>query len=226
VVPATLPQAASAGTKVQTTITDVAVDAISEIKSHKTLGGSRLEREKQTMSIAGILSSSLFSSNSQGVNSPQQQFQQEFQKLGQALQSGNLSAAQADFATLQQNSPSASTTASTSSSNPIAQAFSQLAKDLQSGNLSAAQQDFSTIQQDTQNQSTQASSHHHHHHHGGGAGGGEQTNIAQEFAQLGQDLQAGNVSAAQQAYSAVQQSFAAFGANSASITAAPLSSIA
>jgi outer membrane protein assembly factor BamD (BamD/ComL family) len=178
------------------------------------------------MSIAGILSSSLFSSNSQAVNSPQQQFQQEFQKLGQALQSGNLSAAQADFATLQQNSPSASTTASTSSSNPIAQAFSQLAKDLQSGNLSAAQQDFSTIQQDTQNQSTQASSHHHHHHHGGGAGGGEQTNIAQEFAQLGQDLQAGNVSAAQQAYSAVQQSFAAFGANSASITAAPLSSIA
>jgi outer membrane protein assembly factor BamD (BamD/ComL family) len=178
------------------------------------------------MSIAGILSSSLFSSNSQAVTSPQQQFRQEFQQLGQALQTGNLSAAQADFATLQQNSPSASAT--TSSSNPIAQAFSQLGKDLQSGNLSAAQQDFSTIQQDTQNQSTQASSHHHHHHHGGGggAGGGEQTNIAQEFAQLGQDLQAGNVSAAQQAYSAVQQSFAAFGANSASTTAATLSSIA
>ncbi|MGA7380683.1 MAG: hypothetical protein WBX03_07500 [Terriglobales bacterium] len=177
------------------------------------------------MSIAGILSSSLFNSNSQAVTSSQQQFQKEFQQLGQALQSGNLSAAQADFATLQQNSPSASATASASNSNPIAQAFSQLGKDLQSGNISAAQQDFATIQQDTQSQSTQASGH-HHHHHGGGAGSGEQSNITQEFAQLSQDLQAGNLSGAQQAYSAVQQSFVAFGANSASTTAATLSSIA
>ncbi|MFZ0284234.1 MAG: hypothetical protein WAL32_03305 [Terriglobales bacterium] len=178
------------------------------------------------MSIAGILSSSLFNSNSQAITSSKQQFQQEFQQLGQALQSGNLSAAQADFATLQQNSPSSSTTAS-SSSNPIAQAFSQLGKDLQSGNLSAAQQDFSNIQQNTQSTQTQSTqAHHHHHHHGGGAGSGEQSNITQEFAQLGQDLQAGNVSAAQQAYSAVQQSFAAFGANSALIPATTLSSIA
>lgn len=181
------------------------------------------------MSIAGILSSSLFSSNSQAVTSPQQQFQKEFQQLGQALQSGNLSAAQSDFATLQQNSLSASPTASTpgsaATSTPIAQAFSQLGKDLQSGNLSGAQQDFSNIQQDLQSQGTQA--HHHHHHHGGGGGSSStQSTLAQEFAQLGQDLQSGNVSAAQQAYSAVQQSFAAFGANSASTTATTLSSIA
>jgi outer membrane protein assembly factor BamD (BamD/ComL family) len=175
------------------------------------------------MSIAGILSSSLFSSNSQAL-SPQQQFQKEFQRLGQALQSGNLSAAQSDFATLQQTSSSPSASASTSS--PIAQAFSQLGKDLQSGNLSAAQQDFSKIQQDTQSQSPQT--HHHHHHHGGGGGGGSsssQSTLALEFAQLGQDLQAGNVSAAQQAYSSVQQSFLAFGANG-STTASTLSSVA
>jgi outer membrane protein assembly factor BamD (BamD/ComL family) len=179
------------------------------------------------MSIAGILSSSLFNSNSQAVTSQQQSFQKEFQQLGQALQSGNLSGAQSDFATLQQNSPSSSTTASASAGTPVAQAFSQLGKDLQAGNISAAQQDYSTIQQDTQSQSqsTQASGH-HRHHHGGGAGGGWQTSPTQEFAQLGQDLQAGNVSAAQQAYSAVQQSFAAFGANSASTPAATLSSIA
>jgi outer membrane protein assembly factor BamD (BamD/ComL family) len=158
------------------------------------------------MSIAGILSSSLFSLNSQAVTSPQQQFQKEFQQLGQDLQSGNLSAAQSDFATLQQNSPSSSPTASTSTSIPIAEAFSQLGKDLQSGNLSAAQQDFSNIQRDVQGGTP---AHHHHHHHGGGAGSGQQSNIAQEFAQLGQDLQAGNVSAAQQAYSTVQQSSAA-----------------
>ncbi|MFZ0801432.1 MAG: hypothetical protein WBQ09_17640 [Terriglobales bacterium] len=178
------------------------------------------------MSIAGILSSSLFNSNSQAVTSSQQQFQKEFQQLGQALQSGNLSAAQSDFATLQQSSSSSGITASTSTGNAVTQAFSQLGKDLQSGNISAAQQDFATIQQDTQSQSTQASGHHHHHHHGGGAGGGEQSNITQEFAQLSQDLQGGNLSGAQQAYSAVQQSFAALGANSASTTAATLSSIA
>ncbi len=179
------------------------------------------------MSIAGILSSSLFNSNSQAI-SPQQQFQKEFQQLGQDLKSGNLSAAQSDFATLQQNSASSSPTTSASNSSAIAQAFSQLGKDLQSGNLSAAQQDFSNIQQDTQSQSTQAHGHHHHHRGGGGGGGSSssQSTLAQEFAQLGQDLQAGNVSAAQQAYSAVQQSFAAFGANGASTSAATLSSLA
>jgi hypothetical protein len=176
------------------------------------------------MSIAGILSSSLFNSNSQAI-SPQQQFQKEFQQLGQDLKSGNLSAAQSDFATLQQNSGSSSATTSASNSSAIAQAFSQLGKDLQSGNLSGARQDFSNIQQDTQSQSTQA--HGHHHHHGGGGGlSSSQSTLAQEFAQLGQDLQAGNVSAAQQAYSAVQQSFAAFGANSVNTSAATLSSLA
>jgi outer membrane protein assembly factor BamD (BamD/ComL family) len=101
------------------------------------------------MSIAGILSSSLFNQNSQAIASSQQSFQKEFQQLGQALQSGNLSAAQADFATLQQSSPSASVTAA---GNSITQAFSQLGKDLQSGNLTAAQQDFSNIQQNVSSQ--------------------------------------------------------------------------
>jgi hypothetical protein len=159
------------------------------------------------MSIAGILSSSLFSLNSQAVTSPQQQFQKEFQQLGQDLQSGNLSTAQSDFATLQQTTSPSSATASASTSSPIAQAFSELGKDLRSGNLSAAHQDFSNIQQDVNSQGTQA--HHHHHHQGGGAGGGQQSNIAQEFALLGQDLQARNASAAQQAYGAAQQSSAA-----------------
>ena len=104
------------------------------------------------MSVSGISSSSLF--NTSGVQSLFQQFQQTFQQLGQDLQSGNLSAAQSDFATLQ-NLGSQNSTATSQSNSPIAQAFSQLAKDLQSGNLSAAQQDFSTIQQDFQNQSAQ-----------------------------------------------------------------------
>lgn len=158
------------------------------------------------MSIAGILSSSLLNLSTPTVASPQQAFQKEFQKLGQDLQAGNLSAAQADFATLQRNSPSSNATAAQTS--PLAQALSQLGKDLQSGNLVSAKQDFSTIQQDVQIQSALA--HHHHHHAGGGAGASsssQQSTLAPEFAQLSQSLQAGNPSAAQQAYSTVQQSF-------------------
>ena len=133
-----------------------------------------------------------------------QQFQQEFQQLGQDLQSGNLSGAQSDFATLQKDLPQAnstSTSTSTSESNsPIAQAFNQLAQDLQSGNLSAAQNDYSTLQQDFQSQASQM--HHFHHHHSGGS---QQSQASQLFDQLGQDLQSGNLSSAQSDFSSLQQ---------------------
>ncbi|MFZ1929227.1 MAG: hypothetical protein WBW36_07205 [Candidatus Sulfotelmatobacter sp.] len=155
------------------------------------------------MSVSGISSSSLF--NTSGVQSLFQQFQQTFQQLGQDLQSGNLSAAQSDFATLQ-NLGSQNSTATSQSSSPIAQAFSQLAKDLQSGNLSAAQQDFSTIQQDFQNQSaqgqTESAQGHHHHHAGGGS-----SEISQLLNELGTALQSGDLSTAQQAYTSLVQQF-------------------
>ena len=132
-----------------------------------------------------------------------QQFQQEFQQLGQDLTSGNLNAAQSDFVTLQKDLPqSTSTSTSTSqSSSPIAQAFSQLSQDLQAGNLSGAQQDYSTIQQEFQSQAAQMGHHHHHH----SAGGGEKSQASQLFNQLGQDLQSGNLSSAQSTFSSLQQ---------------------
>ncbi|MGH9497831.1 MAG: hypothetical protein ACRD3L_01690 [Terriglobales bacterium] len=175
------------------------------------------------MSIAGILTSSLLNLTTPSVTSPQQSFQKEFQRLGQDLQAGNLSAAQADFATLQQNSPPSSAPAAQTSS-PVAQAFSQLGEDLQSGNLSAAKQDFSTIQQDVQSQSTQG--HHHHHHGGGGSSANRQSTLAQDFAQLSQSLRAGDLSAAQQAYSGVQQSFQTSGGNNAFTSTTTWSSVA
>jgi len=165
------------------------------------------------MSVSGILSSNLFNYNTQNVQSQMQQFRQEFQQLGQDLQSGNLSAAQADFATLQQLAPQSSSSASTSSSNPIAQAFNQLSQDLQSGNLTAAQQDYTTIQQDFQ---SHAAVHGHHHHHGGGGGGSE---ISELLSELGQALQSGNLSNAQQAYSTLMQDFQQFGQSSGSSSA-------
>ncbi len=155
------------------------------------------------MSVSGIASSNPF--NTSGVQSVFRQFQQTFQQLGQDLQSGNLSAAQSDFATLQ-NLGLQNSTATLQSNSPIAQAFSQLAKDLQSGNLSAAQQDFATIQQDFQSQSAQVQTQaaHGHHHHGGGGGSSE---ISQLLDQLGTALQSGDLSTAQQAYSSLVQQF-------------------
>ena len=138
------------------------------------------------MSLSAI-SSALGSNNVQTtIQSRMQQLQTEFQQLGQDLQSGNISAAQSDFATLQQYAPQASS--SSQSSNPIAQAFNQLSTDLQAGNTTAAQQDYANIQQDFQNQGTQSQSahfHHHHHHHGGES---QQNGVSQLFQQLGQDL--------------------------------------
>jgi outer membrane protein assembly factor BamD (BamD/ComL family) len=154
------------------------------------------------MSVSGISSSSLFDLlDSVNARSQKQLLQQEIQQLGKDLSAGNLSAAQADFATLQKDAPQA-TAASSQSNNPIAQAFQKLAQDLQAGNLSGAQQDFSTIQQDVQAQGGG-----HHHHHGQNSSAAQQNPIAQLFSELGQALQAGNLSAAQQAYTTLQQDF-------------------
>jgi outer membrane protein assembly factor BamD (BamD/ComL family) len=151
------------------------------------------------MSVAGISSTSLSSYNSPTVQNSRQQLQQQFQMLGQDLQSGNLSAAQSALASLQQSAPQPNSAALSQSNNPIAQEFSQLSTDLQSGNVAAAKQDYSTIQQDSQNQAT--SLHHHHHQ----AGGSEASAMSQGLQELGQALQSGNLSSAQQAYSALQQ---------------------
>lgn len=155
------------------------------------------------MSVSGISAQNLAVYQAQQAQQTQQarsgrtQLQQEFQQLGQDLQSGNLSGAQADFSTLQQIAPGGST-AATTSSNSISQEFTQLGQDLKSGNLSAAQQDYSKVQQDYQS----AHGTHHYHHHGGG---GSSDQVNQLFQQLGQELQSGSLSTAQQSYSTLQQ---------------------
>jgi hypothetical protein len=152
--------------------------------------------KEHLMNIASILSGS-YLDNLQNTVSRMQQFRKDFQQLGQDLQSGNLSAAQSDFATLQL-SPSPSSSQST---NSVAQAFQQLSNDLQAGNLPAAQQDFTNLQQNLQNQAAQAHPRHHHHHHSRGGG----NEISQLFSQLGQDLQSGDLASAQKAYISLQQ---------------------
>jgi outer membrane protein assembly factor BamD (BamD/ComL family) len=176
------------------------------------------------MSVAGILGSSIFQSltgasslqsGSASAQTNYQNFQQEFQQLGQALSSGNLSAAQADFAAMQPQGASSAQ----STSSPVATAMKQLATDLQSGNLTAAQQDYSTVKQDLQS-SGGGHSHHHHHHAGSSPQDFSQNPINQLFGQLGQALQSGNVSAAQSVYSSMQQDFQLLGAGSSGTSGA------
>ena len=156
------------------------------------------------MAVSGILSSAVFGIGAQLLQSRMQKVHSEFQQLGQDLQSGNLSAAQSDFATLQQMRGQSSTSSTTQSSGSITQDFNQLSADLKAGNLTAAQKDFTTLQNDLQAQ--QPTMHHHHHHHHDGDSDGSNA-IGQLFAQLGQALQAGSLSTAQQAYAALQQDF-------------------
>ena len=160
------------------------------------------------MSISAI--SNLFSNTQTSALSYQLQNSQ-FQQLGKDLTSGNLSAAQSDFNTLQQafaQTPTAA--ASPTTSNPVAQAFQQLSSDLKSGNLSGAKQDYSSIQQDLSSRTGLAPIHYQRHIAGGG--GGSQSTLQQDLNQLGQDLSSstflsGNLSAAQRAYGSPIQAF-------------------
>jgi hypothetical protein len=94
--------------------------------------------------------------------------------------------------------------------------FQQLGKDLQAGNITSAQQDFATLQQDLQQGASGNQVQHHHHHHphaeeSQSPTSQPQSQIAQTFNSLGQDLQSGNASAARQAFSALQQEFQQLG---------------
>jgi len=132
------------------------------------------------MSISGILSSGFLQRQ---LGAPSTPYQQSIRQLSKDLQSGNLSAAQSDFATLQKAfSPSRISTAAgsaASTSNPVAQAFNQLASDLHSGNLSAAQKDFSALQRDLENLGAPGSINRFHHYHRLSIGSEDLTNSTQ-----------------------------------------------
>ncbi len=172
------------------------------------------------MSVSGIASSLFAPVSPQNLQSKAQHIQQEFQQLGQDLKSGNLSAAQTDFVTLQSGLQPNNTSSTSQSNSPIVQDFTQLASDLKAGNLSAAQQDFTALQQalNTASNATAGAQGHHHHHHASESSGSNGASsiggsINQAFTQLGQALQAGNLSNAQAAYTSLQQDFQLFTQN-------------
>jgi hypothetical protein len=183
------------------------------------------------MSISGVPSSIFSPSQSTSASST---IQQEFKQLGQSLQSGNLSSAQSEFASLQEafsqaasdstaSSTAGSTTAGSTAtnSNSITQTFNQLASDLKSGNLTAAQKDYSSIQQDFKAKGGPAKNHLHDHNRTstGGLGsdptsgtdatsGSDTTNqnsLQQDPSQASQTGSSSTSAAAQQAYATLQQ---------------------
>jgi outer membrane protein assembly factor BamD (BamD/ComL family) len=125
-------------------------------------------------------------------------FGEDIRQLGQDLQSGDLSAAQQDLTSLQQDGSSGSASAS-HSNNPVSQAFNQLSVDLQSGNLAGAQEANTNIDQDFPNASQGQSESLHRFING--SGGTSQANPL--FLELGQELQNGTLSTAQQSYNAL-----------------------
>jgi len=100
------------------------------------------------------------------------QRQQEFNDLGAALQSGDLTGAQAAFSALTQNastSNQAQTSQQSGTTTGIQADFDALGQALQSGDTDAAKTAYAKIQQDLQN----VRGHHHHHHRQ--AGGSDNT---------------------------------------------------
>jgi len=146
-----------------------------------------------------IPSSFSVSSPSANKNATLNQLRQQFQQLGQDLQAGSLSAAQSDFASLQQTS----TNPSASANNPITQALNQLKTQLQSG------QPVGTPARPAPGtpitQPTQTTGPHGHHHHHGQESPADPSAPASGFGQLGQASPSNNLSAAQQAYNSLLQ---------------------
>jgi soluble cytochrome b562 len=137
------------------------------------------------------------------------QFQQTFQSLGSALQSGDLQGARQVFADLQQmlSNSSASNQTQNGQQNPFATDMNALSKALSgTGNLNDAQAAYKKLQQDMQ---AVQGHHHHRHHHNVSASdpGSGQNTLATDFQALGQALQSGNLSGAQTAFAQLQQDF-------------------
>jgi hypothetical protein len=156
--------------------------------------------------------------------------QKEFQQLGQALESGNLSSAQSEFASLQQSfsqsipsatSPSTSATFTPTGASPLAQSFTQLGSDLKNGNLAAAQKDYSGIQQEFRSHGGPIQNRWHNHPriHFGGNGSdptvgidqpANPTSLSEDLNQIVPSITSGNPGVAQQAYATLQQELQQF----------------
>ena len=156
------------------------------------------------MSIAGIASTAF--AHLANVQRSYQKVQSEFKQLGQDLQAGNLTQAQADFVTLSQSlasPPNFVGPNAVGQQNPSAAASA------------ASPPNFVPPKAVNQAGQDQLASGSHHRIH-----------FRQALSQLGQALQAGNLTAAQQAFATMEQIWQKFGSSalsgSATTQAAPV----
>jgi len=112
------------------------------------------------MSISGVASNT--NGNVADTQNKFKQMKDDFQKLGQALQSGDLSSAQQIFSSLQQLLPNSSgSQTQNSSQGTLSNDVNAIGQALQSGDLSQAQDAYAVLQKDMQ----AAHKGHHHHRH-------------------------------------------------------------
>jgi hypothetical protein len=154
------------------------------------------------MSVAGIASAGL--SQLASLQRNYQQVRSEFKQLGQDLQAGNLTQAQTDFVTLSQSAASRF-----SGNSPAAKAICCLGQALQSGNLAGAQQAFASLTSHVVGPCAVPHSVHT------GTSSAQQSAFSQALSQMGGALQADNLMVAQQAFSAMQQSWQQMESNGA-----------
>jgi hypothetical protein len=125
----------------------------------------------------------------------------EFQRMGSDLTTGDLTKAQTDFVAL-----SESLAAGQQSSGLGAQAFSTLGQSLQSGNLTSAQQAFAKTWPGGFGPDALSNPLQPPHPIEVGSNPTTSSNtILNDLVQLGKSLQAGSLSAAQQAFTSLQQ---------------------
>jgi hypothetical protein len=168
------------------------------------------------LSISSISSSSnlypVYQPDQTSTQNKAGQFRQEFNALANDLKSGDLTAAQTDFAALQQMLPSSSASDQTqngqqgSGQSTFVTDLQTLGQALQANNLTDAQTAFAKLQQDFQ--SVQGKHGHHHHGHqksSANTQGNGQSTFATDLQTLGQALQANNLTDAQTAFAKLQQ---------------------
>lgn len=135
------------------------------------------------MSIAAV------SGNSQQVSPYLQQRAADFKQLGEDLQSGNLSAAQQDYNTIEALAECGPLTdGEVCALNQRQQDFEAVGQALQNGDLAAAQQAFAQLKAPSNSQALSTYF----------------QQRATDLKQLAEDLQSGNLSAAQQDYNTIE----------------------
>lgn len=132
--------------------------------------GERILIKEVLMAVSGIFANNAI--NQTGNSQKFRQVKDDFQQLGQALQSGDLNMAKQAFAALQQFMPNLSSASPSQkgqqgSQNPLLADLSAVGKALQSGDLAAAKSAFAKLRQNVQSVSRKG--HHHGHHRTGGA---------------------------------------------------------